>query len=102
MNGGTLTDNKLNAECLAIKTLKPIVKGIFKNVIFLLCASNYDLWHNILHTNEGFSALVFCGTYYKMYIQVFYDYNTFISWQVLLVYAIGWYTLYRLTECIIN
>jgi hypothetical protein len=68
MNGGTLTDNKLNAECLAIENVKPIVKGIFTNIIFLLCASNYDLWCNILHTNEGFSALVFSRTYYKMYI----------------------------------
>jgi hypothetical protein len=43
MNGGTLTDNKLSAECLATKTVKPIVKGIFKDIIFLLCAANYDL-----------------------------------------------------------
>jgi hypothetical protein len=43
VNGGTLTDNKLNAECLAIKTVKPIVKGILKDIIFLSCAANYDL-----------------------------------------------------------
>jgi hypothetical protein len=52
--------SKLNIECLAIRTVTSIVKGRFKNIIFLSYAFNYDLWCNILRTNEGLGALASC------------------------------------------
>jgi hypothetical protein len=52
--------SKLNVECLAIRTFTPIVKVWFKNIIFLSCAHNHDLWCNILRTNEGLGAFASC------------------------------------------
>jgi len=51
-----------------------IVKRRFKDIIFLLCTFNYDLWHNILRTYKGIGTvlllLVFCRIYYNMYFMI--------------------------------
>ena len=52
-----------------------------------LSASNYDLWHCTLCTDEeigAFDSCVFVGLIIKcIYDTNIYDYDTFILWQVL-------------------
>jgi hypothetical protein len=48
--------SELNAACLAVKTVTAVVKGRFKNIVFLLCALKCGL----LCTNEALGAFGYC------------------------------------------
>jgi len=105
---GWLIISKLNATCLAIKTVtSPLLREDSRTLYYSLRAFSYSGWCNILCRYEEIGNAVLCCLCFVGFITkctydtiFFYDYITVTSRQVL--YPIGWVDLVWINRMQIN